>query len=482
MAKQTPIRANYLDSLWKFFASVRLTVVVLLSLAILSIIGTLVPQNQSPADYFQAFGPFLYQIMAILDIFDMYHSWWFQCLILILVINIVICSIDRLQSTWKIIFVKTPVFNLERFRQRKERRRLDMASPLERLQPVFEKRIARSFRYCRTVPVEKGIAITAEKGRWTRLGVYGVHLSIVILLVGALLGSLRGFEGFVNIPEGEQVNVIQLRSSPARLTLPFTIRCDDFDVTFYAGGRRPKEFRSSLTILENGQPVLKKDIIVNDPLRYRGINIFQSSYGQMDPATSNRDFHLDASGEIELHFQSAASGMIYTQTVTLGTAVEIPEGLGRFVVERYEQAADFKGMDVGPSLVGTLTPKGGAPETILLPLNFPKFDTMRRGAVIVSVGKSAAPRETRYYTGLQVTKDPGVGVVYLGFIILIAGCAVTFFMSHQRLVVEVQPTAGGVVVMVSGTANKNKFGFQQKVQRITDQLAAIGGDHGRDEP
>ena len=167
MAKQTPIRANYLDSLWKFFASVRLTVVVLLSLAILSIIGTLVPQNQSPADYFQAFGPFLYQIMAILDIFDMYHSWWFQCLILILVINIVICSIDRLQSTWKIIFVKTPVFNLERFRQRKERRRLDMASPLERLQPVFEKRIARSFRYCRTVPVEKGIAITAEKGRWS---------------------------------------------------------------------------------------------------------------------------------------------------------------------------------------------------------------------------------------------------------------------------------------------------------------------------
>lgn len=481
MAEQTPIKANYLDSMWNFFASVRLTVVVLLSLAILSIIGTLVPQNQSPSEYFQALGPFLYQIMATLDIFDMYHSWWFQGLIMVLVINIVICSIDRLKTSWKIIFPKKTVFNLERFRQNKERRRLDMTTALDKLQPLFEKRIVRSFRYCRTVSVEKGIAITAEKGRWTRLGVYCVHLSVVVLLVGALLGSLGGFEGFVNIPEGEQVNAIQLRSSSAPLSLPFTIRCDDFDVQFYEEGRRPKEFRSSLTILENGQPVLKKDIIVNDPLRYKGINIFQSSYGKMDTAASNRDAPQQAPEKIELHFQSTASSMIYTKTVTLGSAVEIPEELGHFVVERYEQSADFKGMDVGPSLVGTLTIKNGAPETILLPLNFPKFDTMRRGTVIISVSKSAASREIRYYTGLQVTKDPGVGVVYLGFIIMIAGCAVTFFMSHQRLVVEVQPKTGGVVVMVSGTANKNKFGFQQKVKRIADQLAAIGGEPGRSE-
>ena len=62
----------------------------------------------------------------------------------------------------------------------------------------------------------------------------------------------------------------------------FTIRNEDFDVSFYDTGA-PKEFRSSLTILENDQPVVKKDIIVNDPLRYKGISIFMASYGEMAP-------------------------------------------------------------------------------------------------------------------------------------------------------------------------------------------------------
>ena len=130
-------------------------------------------------------------------------------------------------------------------------------------------------------------------------------------------------------------------------------------------------------------------------------------------------------------------------------------------------------MAVGPSLVGTLTPTNGQPQSILLPLNHPGFDGMRRGAVIISAGNTMPTPQTRYYTGLQVTKDPGVGLVYLGFVMMIAGCAVAFFMSHQQLVVEVQPAGNGVRVMVSGTANKNKMGFQQKIQRLTELLEKI---------
>ena len=72
------------DDLWDFFASVKLTVLVLLSLAATSIIGTLVPQNEDPVRYYRAFGEVWYRIFYMLDIFDMYHSWWFQFMLLLL--------------------------------------------------------------------------------------------------------------------------------------------------------------------------------------------------------------------------------------------------------------------------------------------------------------------------------------------------------------------------------------------------------------
>ena len=76
-----------LDSVWKFFASVRLTIVLLLTLAITSIIGTLIPQNEAPQAYLEAFGPSLYRFFDLLGFLDLYHSWWYQALMLLLALN-----------------------------------------------------------------------------------------------------------------------------------------------------------------------------------------------------------------------------------------------------------------------------------------------------------------------------------------------------------------------------------------------------------
>ncbi len=466
MDAQTQISPGYMSSLWNFFASVKLTVVVLLSLAILSSIGTLIPQNQTPEEYFRAFGPFRYRIFSTLDIFDMYHAWWFQFLIVMLATNIIICSIDRLRLTAKIIFVKTPTFNLNSFRRRKTRRDFAIGTDSGSVRETYRSIIARQFGYCTVVDSGKGFAVTAEKGRWTRLGVYGVHLSVVVLLIGGLIGSVFGFEGFANIAEGETVSSIQLRNSNLSHRLPFAIRCDDFEVQFYDTGA-PKLFRSDLVLLENDQPVVEKSIIVNDPLRYKGINIFQSSYGKLDrPAPA-----AELPEKIELQFASADSGMVYTRSVKMGEPIDIPEGLGRFTIRDYQSAAKFMEMAIGPTIIGTLETKDGSEKQVMLPIRFPKFDTMRRGSVIISVAKEFSATEQQYFTGLQITHDPGVAIVYFGFILMIAGCVVTFFMSHQRVVVEVLPDRGGAKVMVAGTANKNKTGFQQKLERLSEKLA-----------
>jgi cytochrome c biogenesis protein len=469
MDGQTQISPGYMSSLWNFFASVRLTVVVLLSLAILSIIGTLIPQNQSPEEYFRAFGPFRYRLFSTLDIFDMYHAWWFQFLIMMLVANIIICSIDRLRITAKVIFVRKPTFNLNSFRRRKARKDFTINVDSGTVRETYQSILAKQFGYCAVVDSGKGFAVTAEKGRWTRLGVYGVHLSVVVLLIGGLIGSLLGFEGFANIAEGETVSTIQIRNSNMSRTLPFAIRCDDFEVQFYDTGA-PKLFRSDLVLLEDGQPVVEKSIIVNDPLRYKGINIFQSSYGKLDqPAPA-----AELPERVELQFVSTASGMIYTRSVKAGQPVEIPEGLGRFTIRDYQPAAKFMEMAIGPTIIGTLETADGSEQQLMLPVKFPKFDTMRRGSVIISVVKEFSAAEQAYFTGLQVTHDPGVVIVYIGFILMIAGCIVTFFMSHQRIVVEVLPDSGGAKVMVAGTANKNKYGFQQKLERLSEKLAGTG--------
>ena len=298
------IATDPFSKIWNFFTSVKLTIVLLLSLATTSIIGTLIPQNEDPQAYFQAFGGVLYKLFNLLDLFDMYHSWWFQLLIVLLTTNIIICSIDRMSSNRRILFVRNPSFNLSRFRNIKHRQTISDARSPQQLKDIYQNFISRSFRHCRIEATESGFAVFGEKGRWTRFGVYTVHLSVVLLLVGGLIGSFFGFDGYVNIGEGESAQSIRLRNKPQMQQLGFTIQCDDFDVSFYDTGA-PKEFRSSLTILDQGRPVIKKDIIVNDPLRYKGISIYQASYGSLP------------SNEVVLSFTSHKSGMTFKENAKI---------------------------------------------------------------------------------------------------------------------------------------------------------------------
>jgi cytochrome c biogenesis protein len=461
--------------------SVKLTVMLLLSIALTSIVGTIIPQNRNPADYFREYGEFLYRLFDVLDIFDMYHSWWFQFLLLLLTMNIIVCSIDRLSATWKIVFAKNPSFNLSRFRKLSQKEEFNAGYPPNDLKKKYEPIISKQFGYTRVEETEKGLSIFAEKWRWTRLGVYTVHLSVILMLLGGLMGSIFGFQGYVNIPEGEKVDRVRARNADKFRYLGFEIKCEDFNVSFYDNGA-PKEYRSSLTILEKGQPVYKKDIIVNDPLRYKGYNFFQSSYGKMAPKADPKEKAAveKPSDEITLNFASSQSGKLYQIKTVIGKPVDIPEGLGKFVVVEYKKTAEFVGQNIGDAYAGILTPSGEKPVEVLLPLHFPNFDRMRKGKVFISVADQTAekfnPGEQtglRYYTGLQVTKDPGVLVVYAGFIVIIIGCFITFFMSHQRVCIEIIKGKTKSKIIVTGTANKNKMGMQQRVKKLSDQLANL---------
>jgi cytochrome c biogenesis protein len=95
---------------------------------------------------------------------------------------------------------------------------------------------------------------------------------------------------------------------------------------------------------------------------------------------------------------------------------------------------------------------------------------MRKGNVVIAVVEHVP----RFYTGLQVAKDPGVWIVYSGFILIILGCYITFFMSHQQICLELTATGKKTQIIVTGTANKNKIGMQNKIDRIAEQLSGLG--------
>jgi cytochrome c biogenesis protein len=453
----TPKTSNgVVDAIWKLLASVRLTLVLLLSLAATSIIGTIIPQNSEPAAYVAAFGETLYRFFAVLGLFDMYHSWWFQVLMVLLAANVIVCSADRLSTNRRIMFVRKPAYQAARFQNLPDREGFSDDRGPETLRALYEPYFSRKARAVQIEATDQGFRMFGENGRWTRFGVYTVHLSVVLLLIGGLIGSIFGFDGFVSIPEGETVQQITLRNTGERLRLPFAIRCDDFNVSFYKTGA-PQEFRSSLTLLENGQPVLRKDIIVNDPLRYQGISIFQSSYGTMP------------SKEAVLSFTSRDTGMVYTQELKIGQEISLPENLGTFVLTELRHQAQFKGHPVGDAFIGRLTAPDGTAQEVVLPIRFPTFDRMRRGEVVIAIDQF----KERHYTGLQVNQDPGVDMVYTGFILMILGCYVTFFRSHQQLCIEAVRQGSGTQVTVYGTANKNKAAMERRIQRLAESLKGL---------
>ena len=519
------------NPIWQFFTSVKLTVIVLLLLASTSVIGTLIPQNGSEAFYIQKYGEVFYSLFNALDIFDMYNAWWFMLLLIVLAINIVVCSIDKLQGTWKIIFPKKMTFNIERFRRLKNKETFTCRPSEEKgmahIATDYEALIRKQFGTVMVDMQEAGTVIFGETGRWTRIGVYVVHISILFMLIGAVIGSVWGYKAFVTIPEGESIQTAPLRGSDKVVDLGFSLRCNTFDVSFYDTGQ-PKEFKSNLTITD-GEKSITTDIIVNDPLRYKGLSFYQSSYG------------THSAKNVIFKITSSESGMAYSTPMKFGQTIDMPEFGGKFTLHQFVRGYNFRGHNLGEGFVGTLAymddtdhgdgeNEASAPQSrmekamavmadksdgvnndaadknpsdggdgesnnskmsaeiiesqskashmhqveIYIPVKFPTFDKMRRGRFVFEI----EDYEKKYYTGLQITKDPGVWYVYGGFILMIVGCWITFFMSHQQVCIEIaknddEQKNADFTIHVSGTTNKNSQGMKLKLVKLIRQLKAL---------
>jgi cytochrome c biogenesis protein len=233
-----------------------------------------------------------------INAFDMYHSWWFLSLMGLFAVNLICCSIKRFPFVWKTVREPRLVADDGFFRTLSNVE--EVVVPKGTVDQVREQAVAflgAKFGAPRVTEQDGKIYLYAEKGAWSRFGVYVTHASILIIFIGAAIGNIWGYKGYVNIIEGGKVDSIQVRGDQQPLPMGFEVRCDDFEVSFYEGSQRPKDFTSQLVILENGREVLKKQIEVNDPLSYKGLTFYQSNYGPAGDATFRFRVRERASGQ-----------------------------------------------------------------------------------------------------------------------------------------------------------------------------------------
>lgn len=442
---------GFIQGLWDFFCSLKLSIFLLIGLAVTSIIGTVIPQGPQP-EYLAHLSQTKIRLYSALGFFDMYHSWWFILLLYLLTVNLVACSIKRLPRVWKMISEPTLVMD-EGFEKSlaltdEFKKPGDAAVLRDRMAAFLQREFARPV----ITEVDDEYHLFAQKSPYSRLGVYVVHSSIIIIFIGALIGSFFGYKAFVNIVEGSSTSTVYTRTEKP-IELGFAVKCEKFSVSFYDTGA-PKEFKSILTVLENGQPVPgyeKIPIIVNDPLTYKGITFYQSSYGA---AGDGAVYHFTV--------RASKGGTPVRVIARQGERVALPGGAMMQVLEATQEVRSFIPEFSGPAARIEVTKGGGAPQSFIVFRNYPDFDAQRGGDQIFSYDGA----DEKFYTGLQVAKDPGVWIVWFGCALMVLGICMAFFMSHKRLWIRV---ARGRVA-IGGTASKNPAGFQLLYDDMVEKL------------
>jgi cytochrome c biogenesis protein len=87
--------------------------------------------------------------------------------------------------------------------------------------------------------------------------------------------------------------------------------------------------------------------------------------------------------------------------------------------------------------------------------------------------------ESRFYTGLQANRDPGVSLVWLGCFIMVAGFFVTFFTSHRKIWVRISKFRKEARISVAGRTSKNPFALEKELDLLTEQLRKLLDNEGK---
>ncbi|AMO84908.1 Cytochrome c biogenesis protein CcsB [Solibacillus isronensis B3W22] len=471
---------SIIDKIWNFFSSVKVGITLIIINLIAASIGTILPQEfyisvatdaEKEKYYSDVYGWFG-EIYYALGLSDLYSSLWFQLLVLMLGVSIIIASIDRgipLHKSLKNQRVKRHSNFMKRQRIIGEGKPTE--TPDQTLQLVEQ-----SLKTLKYNVRREDDSILAERGRFSRYGAYVNHVGLIVFLIGVMLhlvpgmyvdesmwlreGETRavpGMDGYFlkndkfiletydNVPQGEQikqgVNVVAKNYQT--------------DVTLY------KQQENSVPgQAENLEKVKQYGIQVNHPLKHEGYAFYQMDFRLNEIKTMVFDL---INKETEQSLGQLSIDLTNPQEVyTLENGAQV-ELMGFY--------PDFSGFEDGVPQTATQTPNNPA---FIFKMTTP--ETPDGETSFVAIQQTLEPEgdniykmkfsnvETRHMSGLTIRYDRTIPILIVGGIIFMIGVVIGSYWNHRRIWIE--QLADGTIRMAAHT-NKNWFSMKKDLDALT---------------
>jgi cytochrome c biogenesis protein len=450
-----------LEGLWHLLSSMRVAIVIMLGIAILGVIGSLLMQMPAEAIADPArrsvwldgvrprYGGWT-DVLNSLQLFEVFSSVLFRILVAALTISLIACSIHRIPGV-----IRTarnpridvgPAFFEHAPQHEAIVARRSAAETLGIVEGVFKGR-----RY-RVLSTDDGtVHLYADRFRWAPVsGIVG-HLSLVLIMLGAVVGGMYGYRNpeFM-VSEGETMPV----AAQAGLALQLLDFTDRYDPTT----GRPIDYASEVVLLKDGQEVKRQTVRVNDPLRYDGLTFYQAFFGSSTAMTVK-----DKDGKVVL--QSAGVPLAY----------ETDEGrkFGVLAIPGTGYNAEITGTrggtdpEIKPGQVGIGIYASGQNA-------FEDSKVIDQGKPMQVGDLTVTFEREGQFTGLNVARDPGVPLIWIGSILLLGGFVIRFMVPHKRIWARiVSRPNGGTVVSLATLTHKDVTAGSDFENLVTDIRTAL---------
>ncbi len=471
-----------LTKLLDILSSIRFGVIMLLLLVVASMIGMLImQQNVEGFDrYYAALTPSQRLLYGKLGFFDIYHAWYFNALILVLSLNIVLASLDRFPRTWT--FISRPKLDAGATWLKGQEQSATMRMTGESRRALAERISAscKSVGLRKTKLTEKGnhTFVFAQANAWNRLGAYAVHVALLTIFTGAFLTSQFGRTGQMFLKPGMTSNEMMEtrfdldRQKSVTLQLPFEVTCTDIQQKLIKrdGPITANNTIDWITRIRVKDETGERDALVhmNAPFDYRGYRFFQASFAPTGKART-----------VNLQLIPENGGQPLDVTLRRDGSINLPNGT-------HLALADFRAdMSLGadenadtsdyrnPAAVLNVTPaQGQAERAFAFPPAMAENAPIAKRAVggytyrLIGFEKAAGAHI------LSIQHDPGSAVVYIGFGLLGLTLCSVFCFSHRRVWALIdEKDEGHYEVVMGGNTNRNKLAFEALFKRLTDNLS-----------